>query len=118
MERFWDARAREDALYFVDTRVGYGSGDEEAFWAGGEAVLVKLLDGMGAEVGRGDHVVDIGCGVGRLTRPLAARAGRVTGIDISEEMLERARSLNAHLVKHVVGEGTEFCAVRLRRRAA
>lgn len=35
--------------------------------------------------------VDFGCGVGRLAIPLAEKAGTVTGIDISEKMLEKAR---------------------------
>jgi SAM-dependent methyltransferase len=35
--------------------------------------------------------VDFGCGVGRLTLPLARISGRVTGIDISQVMLDEAR---------------------------
>ena len=37
-ERFWDERAREDALHFVDDRMQYGAADEERFWAGGAEV--------------------------------------------------------------------------------
>lgn len=36
-------------------------------------------------------VVDIGCGTGRLSRLLSANGGIVTGVDISEKMLEIAR---------------------------
>ena len=36
MAAFWDARAREDAFFFVDDRLDYGSPDEERFWTGGE----------------------------------------------------------------------------------
>jgi SAM-dependent methyltransferase len=35
--------------------------------------------------------VDFGCGVGRLTLPLALQCGHVTGIDISDTMLVEAR---------------------------
>ena len=91
MERFWDARAREDAFWFVDSRLEYGAADEEALWRGGEEALELLLDALGARIGPGDVVVDIGCGVGRLTRPLAHVAGRVVAIDVSSEMLARAR---------------------------
>jgi ubiquinone/menaquinone biosynthesis C-methylase UbiE len=48
-------------------------------------------------IGRGDEVLDIGCGTGLTTRE-AARAtapGRVVGVDVSERMLERARELAA-----------------------
>jgi SAM-dependent methyltransferase len=107
MERFWDARAREDAYYFVDSRLDYGSPDEQAFWAGGEEALDKLLGILEAEIGPGDVVVDVGCGIGRLTRPLAQRAARVIGLDVSSEMIERARSLNAGFdnVEWVHGDG-------------
>ncbi|MDH3239624.1 MAG: class I SAM-dependent methyltransferase [Alphaproteobacteria bacterium] len=39
----------------------------------------------------GKAVADIGCGEGRFTRILAARAAFVTGIDINEDSLARAR---------------------------
>jgi SAM-dependent methyltransferase len=107
MERFWDARAREDAFYFVDSRLRYGSPDEEAFWAGGEEALDKLLGVLGARI-EPDHVVlDIGCGLGRLTRPLSRRADRAIGLDVSGEMIERARKLNDDLddVEWLHGDG-------------
>ncbi len=37
------------------------------------------------------EAVDFGCGVGRLTMPIARIARRVTGVDISRTMLEEAR---------------------------
>jgi SAM-dependent methyltransferase len=108
MERFWDARAREDAYYFVDSRLEYRSPDEEAFWAGGEEALDKLLGVLEAPpIEADDVVVDIGCGIGRLTRPLAGRASRVFALDVSSEMIERARRLNEHLdnVEWLHGDG-------------
>jgi SAM-dependent methyltransferase len=107
MERFWDARAREDAYYFVDSRLTYGSPDEDAFWAGGEEALDKLLGELGARIEPNHVVVDIGCGLGRLTRPLSRRADRVIGLDVSREMIERARKLNDDLdnVEWVHGDG-------------
>jgi SAM-dependent methyltransferase len=50
-----------------------------------------------AAVGRGDHVLDIGCGTGRSTRDAARAAapGRVVGIDVSAQSVERARQLSA-----------------------
>lgn len=110
MEQFWDARAREDAFYFVDSRLRYNAPDEEAFWAGGEAALAALLDGLGATIPPGLVVLDIGCGLGRLTRPLAREAKRVIGLDVSREMLDRASELNPELanVEWVHGDGVSL----------
>ena len=107
MEQFWDARAREDAFYFVDSRLRYQAPDESAFWAGGEHALEALLGGLDVELAPGQVVLDIGCGLGRLTRPLAREAERVIAIDISREMLAQAKELNPHLdnVEWVHGDG-------------
>jgi SAM-dependent methyltransferase len=37
-----------------------------------------------------DPILELGCGTGRITMALAAAGKRVTGLDISERMLERA----------------------------
>ena len=42
-------------------------------------------------LGPGDAVADVGCGTGRFTSEFATTAGHVTGIDISEKMLDLAR---------------------------
>ena len=87
MRKDWDLRARENALYYIDC--GHGESETE-FWASGLKDLDQLiLRGIGLAP---DAVaVEIGCGIGRLLRPLAGRAARVYGVDISREMVRRAR---------------------------
>lgn len=48
-------------------------------------------------LGPGDTVVDLGCGTGQLSLPLAARVGAVVGVDPEPDMLALARraALNA-----------------------
>lgn len=113
MRRFWDRRAREDAFHFVDSRLPYRRSDPERFWREGERDLEKLLEIAGVEVEPGSRVVEIGCGLGRLTRGLAARAGEVIALDVSAEMLAQAREHNAELqnVTWLLGDGTTLADV-------
>jgi len=108
MERFWDARAREDPWFFVDNRMPYRGADLERFWAEGARDLDRLLDALGARVQPGDTVVEVGCGVGRLARALAPRARQVIALDVSGEMLALAREHNPRLanVRWLHGDGT------------
>jgi SAM-dependent methyltransferase len=41
----------------------------------------------------GEHILDLGCGDGRLTARIAATGAKVTGIDASESMVAAARAL-------------------------
>lgn len=108
MRDFWDARAREDAYFFVDNRLRYGNPDLDRFWAGGEEVVARILEMLRVDVAAGDRVVDIGCGLGRLTRALAGRGAEVLSLDVSPEMIRRARELNPDLesVQWITGDGT------------
>src|SRR5205823_740640 len=110
MARFWDERAREDPFFFIDSRLEYGRPDLERFWADGERDLELLLGAVGAELGPGDDVVEIGCGIGRLTRAVAARARSVRALDVSARMIELAREHNPQLanVEWIVGDGTSL----------
>ena len=87
MRADWDLRAREDAYHFIDC--GHGESPEE-FWSSGqrdvEALILRGID-LSAQV----DLLEIGCGVGRLLRSLAPRVRRVTGVDISGEMIRRGR---------------------------
>lgn len=113
MRKFWDERAREDAFHFVDNREPYREPDEERFWREGERDLDTLLSSLELAVRQDDHVLDLGCGIGRLTRPLAARAAHVTAVDVSPRMLERARELNPRLnnVTWILGDGESLDGV-------
>jgi SAM-dependent methyltransferase len=113
MRRFWDRRAREDAFYFVDNRLEYGDPDVDRFWEDGAAAVDGVLSRAGKEIRPEHTLVDIGCGVGRLTRPLAARAADVWGVDVSEEMLGLARRYNAGLdnVRWLLSDGESLAGI-------
>jgi 2-polyprenyl-3-methyl-5-hydroxy-6-metoxy-1,4-benzoquinol methylase len=80
-------------MEIVPTRAGY---DRWAEFYDGEDNPLVLLEGrhMGPLVGdvTGLAVADIGCGTGRHALRLAAAGARVTALDFSEAMLQRART--------------------------
>ena len=113
MGRFWDDRARENALFFVDNQLRYADPDAERFFANGQHSLDVMLEALGMALAPGDRVVEIGCGAGRQTRALAARAAHVRALDVSEAMLARARELSPGLdnVEWLPGDGTSLAGV-------
>ncbi len=112
IRRFWNERAREDAFYFVDTRQTYRDPDPQRFWESADLVDY-VLDGLGVKLRPTDTVLEIGCGIGRITRGLAERAAEVIALDVSDEMLSQAQALNPHLqhVRWVLGDGTSLQGV-------
>jgi SAM-dependent methyltransferase len=113
MREFWDARAEENPLYFVDNRLDYRHPDAARFWVNAEGELDSVLDPVGARLGPRDEVVEIGCGVGRLTHVIAHRAARVRALDVSPRMLELAREYGAELtnVEWLLGDGTSLAGI-------
>src|SRR3954462_4781559 len=114
MRRYWNRRAREDAFYFVDNRLRYRDPDVEQFWEEGEVALDTLLAAAGQQVQPGDCVVDIGGGVGRLSRQPADRVSGVWAVEISGEMLDPARQYNPSLenVHWILGDGQSLSGIK------
>lgn len=59
-----------------------------------ELMVTRALELLDPQTG--DKILDLFCGLGNFTLPLATRAGQVTGVEGSEQMVERGRS-NARL---------------------
>lgn len=110
MGRFWDQRAREDAFYFINNGLTYGDPDVDRFWESGRTDLDAILGLLELEIDPDEDIVEIGCGVGRITRELAARARSVRALDASGEMVDRAREHNAELasVEWLHGDGSSL----------
>jgi SAM-dependent methyltransferase len=97
--RDWDDLAELDPLWAVlsEPEFSRGAGSIDKLFASGAGEVSGALD-VARELGRPERfgtALDFGCGVGRLSRALAARFERVTGVDVSRKMLEAARELNA-----------------------
>src|ERR1700674_222011 len=92
----WDVFARHQPYYHIlshPSMLSPGPDQQAEFWASGERDIASLqaFAGLVFEVGAG---VDLGCGLGRLTRALRALTSHQIGLDISAEMLIQAREAN------------------------
>lgn len=56
------------------------------------------------ELNAGDSVLELFCGLGNFTLPIASKSGKVTGVEVSERMVERAR----HSSQQNAVENTEY----------
>ena len=97
-DRAWEDWGAIDPLYAIltDPSSQHGGGDRAEFLSSGEgfaAVILGHCDELGLAQHRG-RALDFGCGVGRVTAPLAARFDEVVGLDVSESMVAKARTLH------------------------
>lgn len=108
MRVFWDQKAQDNPLWYVTTTLDYASPDEEAFWQTGEAEAARVLADAGCT--GGGVAVEIGCGIGRLTRPLQQRFRTVYAYDVSPRMVQiAARNLAGYpnvRLQTTSGDGT------------
>jgi ubiquinone/menaquinone biosynthesis C-methylase UbiE len=88
----WNARAREDAGYYV----AFGRRDQDD--AGFFATATEVINGLEWELRRvplaqriGWRALEIGCGPGRLMRPMSRHFVEIHGVDVSDEMIALAK---------------------------
>ena len=107
IRRDWDARARENPRAYINWP---GIANEEgAFFDSGredyERYVAPFLRAMRFDP-RGKAALEIGCGIGRLARWMAADFGEYTGVDVSPEMIRKASSCGIRNASfHVVSGG-------------
>lgn len=107
MRADWNERASEDAYYYV----AFGrreQGDDE-FFATAAALVKTLAADFKRLPGRG-AALEIGCGPGRLMRPLSRYFGEIHGVDVSDAMIglarERLRDIPNAFPRH--GSGSDL----------
>jgi SAM-dependent methyltransferase len=98
LQRNWDLMGKEDPLWAIITAEDKKGNkwDLGEFLEGGEREITEVMQYLsGLNVERARHrALDFGCGVGRLTQPLAIHFPNVVGIDIAPSMIARARALD------------------------
>ena len=95
MRRDWDERARKNARHYIST--GREDWTDEDFFASGEKavsedILTDMINICQGKEPSSMRVLEIGCGAGRLTRALSNLFGEVHAVDVSGEMVARART--------------------------
>ena len=110
----WNRLAKENARYFVMTDYGEKI-NEETFRNSGKndfQMLIEKDDLLQKKLVpfKDKKVLEIGCGIGRITEFLANNFGEVTGIDISEQMIEhgKKRLANKNNVRLAATDGLTF----------
>ncbi|MEZ5365251.1 MAG: class I SAM-dependent methyltransferase [Bryobacterales bacterium] len=93
MERDWNARAQENAFHYVAS--GRADWSEEDFYRSGRTSVEDLILNDRDYLLRGRapgslRILEIGCGVGRMTEAMAEEFAEVHAVDVSEEMIRRA----------------------------
>jgi SAM-dependent methyltransferase len=95
----WENLAEHDALWAIltdKTKTGRRWKIDE-FMATGDAEIATVMDhltGIGCIPDLTGAALDFGCGVGRVTQALARRFASCVGVDISQQMIHQAQSLN------------------------
>lgn len=94
MRTEWDQRARENAYHYVANNRESWS-EEDFDQSGRESVEKYILRDLERISGGRDPktmtALEIGCGAGRMTKPMAELFGEVHGVDVSGEMIAKAR---------------------------
>jgi len=91
MRRDWDTRARENARAYINWPNVANA--EEAFFASGRTdyarYVTPFLQRMNFDP-CGHSALEIGCGIGRIARPMSEEFSHYTGVDVSPEMIAKA----------------------------
>jgi SAM-dependent methyltransferase len=102
MKRDWDRRARYDARFWIATEAHETA---EVFADSGVQDVGKLLQGLDSYREPSWQVLEVGCGIGRMLRPLACCFAEVCGVDVSREMIAQSKDwlrglANVHTVEN------------------
>jgi len=92
MKRDWDRRAKVDPLYWV---AATEEADEDSYHKSAEQDCSAFVEGLRERISSDARVLDVGCGIGRMTAPLGQHFAQVVGVDVSGEMIEHANTLHA-----------------------
>lgn len=89
----------DENLWYDIIKSNYWTGDRD----------IDFIDMILKRKGKFRHIIDLGCGVGRISNRLAARGYMITGIDLSRKCVEEAKKIAENLrlmnnIDYIVGD--------------
>ncbi len=101
LKKDWESLAERDALHSIltDQRRARGKWDLAEFMATGEAEMKTVMSHLAhihCMPNYAGAALDFGCGVGRVTQALPRYFASCVGVDISQQMIHKAESLNRY----------------------
>lgn len=117
MKNQWDEIASDNALYGVLSLKDFENQDDvdiNKFWDMGKSDVNKFMnvlkDFSDIKTTSELSMIEIGCGVGRMTHYFSKLFRKVYAIDVSSEMINRARNYwrDFENIEWVIGNGTDL----------
>jgi SAM-dependent methyltransferase len=89
MKTDWNRRAKHHAQYWIASE---NFQDDDTFAQSGSQSARALLTALSPYYDPTWMVLDIGCGIGRMLKPLAPHFRHLVGIDVSGEMIKKSQT--------------------------
>jgi ubiquinone/menaquinone biosynthesis C-methylase UbiE len=99
LQRNWEGLAQADPLWAIctDPDKRHSNWTRQEFFATGQDEIARVMDcvkAVGLQIDGSAPALDFGCGVGRVTRAMAAYLPECWGVDISPTMVRLATEFN------------------------
>jgi len=114
LQRNWDAFGASDPLWAIltDPAKAGNRWNAEEFFATGVLEIEEVMNWIQGihPLSRWRRALDFGCGVGRLTQPLATYFEEAIGVDLAPSMIRLARQQNLHSdrCRYVLNESADL----------
>ena len=110
MKEQWDRISTENAFFGVLSLNDYENVeniDVEKFWKTGRENVESFMKLLSLENSKSLHMLKIGCGLGRMTHHFSSFFEKIYAVDVSQEMINKAKSYWGHLqnVEWIRGNG-------------
>jgi len=93
-EKIWDSFAKEDAKYYIHT--GFNKNDDDLkFFESGIKEVEYIISNL--ETSKDNRLLELGCGIGRMSVHFSKYFKEVMGVDISSSMISKAKEIHKEI---------------------